>query len=135
MSPINQASEGASLAWGMATAAAGAVAPSAWELTTGLPTNVVIMALAGTLLALRWTTFEGSRLLILFGILVNTGISAGLTIFTPHIPGFGWLKTVPAPVVALVGAMILQLTLPLLIPVLREELPKRVREFKLRRNP
>lgn len=135
MSPMNTANEVASPAWGILTAVAGVAAPSAWEVATGIPTNVVIMALAGTLLALRWTSFEGSRLLILFGILVNTGIAAALTVLVPHIPGFGWLKAVPAPVVALIGAAILQFTLPLLIPVLREEIPKWVREFKLRRAP
>lgn len=135
MSPINTVHEAASPAWGLLTAVAGIIAPSAWEVATGLPVNVVIMALAGTLLALRWTSFDGSRLVLLFGVVVNTGIASGVTVLLPYIPGLGWTKAAPAPVIAMIGAVILQLALPLAIPVLKEELPKWLRDFKARRNP
>lgn len=137
MSPMNSANEFVSPIWGILAAAASAIAPSqtAWELATGIPPNVVLMALTGTLLALRWTTIEGGRLLLLFGVLANTGFGASVAMLLPHVPGLGWTKAVPLPVIAFVASAILQFAIPLVLPVLKDEIPKRIRKFKLRRSP
>lgn len=131
MSPIHHANEFLSPWVGVAVAAAGAAAPDAWVLATGIPVNVLMMALAGSLLALRFTSRAEGRATLLFGVLANTGFAAALAVFMPHVPGFDWMKAVPAPVGALLAGLVCQFALPVLI----EELPKRVRAFKLRRNP
>lgn len=113
-------------------AAGAAVVPDAWTAAVGLPINVLLMALAGALLGLRFTreVKDQTRGWLLFGCSVSAVVGAGLAVFMPHVPYFTWMKAVPAPVGGLLAAFVLQVALPMVV----EELPRRIREFKIGRS-
>lgn len=111
------------------TVTAGEV-PDAWTAAVGIPVNVLMMALVGSLLGLKFAPAKQieTRKAMIFGAFVNWGVGASLAVFAPTIPGFSWLAASPAPVRGLLSAFACQIALW----VVAEELPRRIREFKLR---